>query len=214
MKILPAQAALMIVILCLVSLSVHARMPQNLYYDVYLDGDKIGYHKVSIIPGTAHNRVQVEASFTVSFLFFNAYAYHHSADEVWRDNCLKEILARTDDNGTRLFVNGRQQNNVFRIESVDGVEQLRGCVKSFAYWDPSLIQATHLLNTQNGRYMPVRTVWIGDEKITVAGKKVKASHYQIISDEFVIDLWYSADQEWLALNTTTENGAKLRYERR
>ncbi len=204
----------LVIFLGLTSLPAHGLMTQDLYYNVYLDGDEIGYHKVSIKPLESRKIVQVEASFKVKFLFFNAYTYFHTANEEWSESCLTKILTSTDDNGTKLFVNGQQQKDVFRIESAEGSERVSGCVKSFAYWDPKLIQATRLLNTQNGKYTSVQTLNLGGEEISLAKGRVQATHYRIVSDEFVIDLWYSPEKEWLALSTTTENGANLRYERR
>jgi len=205
---------LIAICLSFTSFSVHALTTQDLQYNVFLDGDKIGYHRVSIQPGDSYKLVQVEANFDVKFLIFNAYQYRHVAKEQWSNNCLTSILTSTDDNGTKLFVNGQQQRNVFKIDSNDGSRLIDGCVKSFAYWDPQLLQASHLLNTQTGQYTAVKTLRLDKEEISLGNKKVKATHYQIISDEFVIDLWYSDEQEWLALSTITESGAKLRYERR
>lgn len=205
---------LIVICLSFSSFSVHALTSQDLQYNVFLDGDKIGYHRVSIQPGDSYKLVQVEANFNVKFLIFNAYQYHHVAKEQWSNNCLTSIRTSTDDNGTKLFVKGQQQRDAFKIDSNDGPKLIDGCVKSFAYWDPQLLQASHLLNTQTGQYTAVKTLRLDEEEISLGQKKVKATHYQIISDEFVIDLWYSDQQEWLALSTKTENGAKLRYERR
>lgn len=204
----------MLVSLCLASWTVHGLSTKDLYYHVFLDGDKIGYHRVTIKPIASRKTVEVEASFNVKFLIFNAYQYQHTAKEEWIDSCLSRILTTTDDNGTKLFVNGQQQSDTFKIESPQGSESVKGCVKSFAYWDPQLIQASHLLNTQTGQYIPVQTLKLGEENISLGQGRVNATHYRIISDQFVIDLWYSAKQEWLALSTTTENGSNLRYERR
>jgi hypothetical protein len=195
-------------------MAAHGLSTQDLYYNVFLDGDKIGFHRVTIEPIASRKIVQVEASFNVKFLIFNAYQYQHTAKEEWNDSCLTKILTTTDDNGTKLFVNGQQQSDAFRIQSPDGSQLVKGCVKSFAYWDPQLIQATHLLNTQSGKYTPVKTVKLGEEDISLGQGRVNATHYRISSDQFVIDVWYSANKEWLALSTTTENGSNLRYEKR
>ncbi len=209
---LPAMFAL--IVFSLMNTQVCARTSEDLQYNVFLDGDKIGSHRVIIKPEASSKIVEVEANFQVKFLFFNAYEYQHSAREEWNDNCLSKISTSTDDNGSQLFVDGQRQSDAFRIETPKGIATVNGCVKSFAYWDPQLLQASHLLNTQTGEYVAVKTLMLNEEEISLGNSKVKARHYQIISDQFVIDLWYSADKDWLALSTTTENGANLRYERR
>jgi hypothetical protein len=183
-------------------------------YNVFLDGDRIGYHKVTIKPEASRKIVDTEASFKVKFLMFNAYQYLHTAKEEWVNGCLKKIQTSTDDNGEKLFVKGRLENDQFRIKSPGGEKTIRGCVKTYAYWNPQILQASYLLNGQNGQYVPVEIISFGDEKLTLGQKVVNSNRYRIVNDEFEIDVWYSPDQEWLALSTVTESGATLRYERR
>jgi hypothetical protein len=206
--------ALVVLLQFLSSAHAYAAAAKDLRYSVFLDGDKIGYHKVNIRQEASTKIVQTEARFNVKFLFFNAYAYQHTANEVWNGRCLRSIRSKTDDNGDELFLYGHTQEQLFKINSKEGSEAVTGCVKSFAYWDADLLLTSeYLLNSQNGQYTPVQIVTIGNEEIQLGQKRVNAIHYQIVSDKFTIDLWYSQDKEWLALSTRTENGSTLRYER-
>lgn len=184
---------------------------EQLLYDVYLDGNKIGYHKITIRPEKSRKIVEIEAEFNVKFLLFTAYKYKHQTQEEWQDNCLVSIDSETNDNGKRYSVSGREQNGQFKVEIGETVQQLPACIKTFAYWDPNLLKASHLLNTQTGKFTPVDTRYLGTENIDMNGRTMNARHYRISSNEFDIDLWYSSDMEWLALSTATENGANLRY---
>lgn len=186
---------------------------RDLEYNVFLDGDRIGSHKVRITPMDTGTIVEIEASFTIKFLIFEAYRYIHYAREEWNSGCLNKIQASTNDNGNKLFVNGRLNDNTFTIKSRDKKKVINGCVRSFAYWDPNLIQASYLLNSQNGQYTSVDVVSYGYEKISLGQQRVNAMRYRINGDEIKIDLWYSPEQEWLALSAVTESGARLRYER-
>jgi hypothetical protein len=179
-----------------------------------LNEKKIGYHRVTIKPEESQKIVETESSFNVKILMLSVYQYRHTAREVWRDNCLAKILTRTDDNGKKLFVNGERQRNQFEVESTDGIRTIRGCVKSFAYWNPELLEAEYLLNSQNGNYHAVKVIRKGKDAIQLGDKAFLSYHIQIVSEKFTIDLWYSSKNEWLALSTTTERGEKLRYERR
>jgi hypothetical protein len=42
---------------------------------------------------------------------------------------------------------------------------------------------------------------------------VPAEHYTLTGSKYTIELWYSADGEWLALQTTAD-GRTVRYEMR
>ena len=184
---------------------------EQLLYDVYLDDTRIGYHKVVIRPEASRKIVEVEAEFKVKFLLFTAYAYQHRTHEEWQDNCLVSITSQTNDNGERFSVNGNKQDGEFKVKTDESSQKLTGCVKTFAYWDPKLLKANYLLNTQTGVYTPVETRFIGMKNIDIGGKTISANHYRIESRKFDIDLWYSNNMEWLALSTATENGANLRY---
>lgn len=184
---------------------------EQLLYDVYLDGNKIGYHKVTIRPEKSRKLVEIEAEFNVKFLLFTAYKYKHQTQEEWQDNCLVSINSETNDNGEEYSVVGREQDGHFRVQTGETSQQLPTCVKTFAYWDPNLLKASHLLNTQTGKFTPVDTRYLGTDNIDMNGRTMNARHYRVSSSEFDIDLWYSSNMEWLALSTATENGAKLRY---
>ena len=69
-----------------------------------------------------------------------------------------------------------------------------------------------MLNSQTGEIVDVDISFVADEKILVRNKMVNAKRYELKSDEFNIDLWYSDKDEWLALNSTTKDGTMLRYQ--
>jgi len=198
--------------LSVVSLPAYGVLNRDLEYNVYLDGDRIGFHKVKITPVASGKIVETEASFAVKFLIFEAYRYLHYSKEEWSNGCLNTIQTKTNDNGEQLFVNGRLMKDIFSINSLDDKKVIKGCVRSFAYWDLNLIQSPYLLNSQNGQYTSVDVVSLGGKKITLGQKLVDAMHYRIQGDELEINLWYSPDKEWLALSTMTKSGATLRYE--
>jgi hypothetical protein len=88
---------------------------------------------------------------------------------------------------------------------------LAGCVRSFAYWDPALLQSDRLLNAQSGEYQPVELLDLGDTSLDINGKAVDARQYRLLVDEAEIDLWYTPDLNWLALESVTRDGRRLSY---
>lgn len=202
--------------LCLVGLAtrpVTASTPQAWRFKVFLDDQEIGQHTFEIIDRDNTRYVDVEARFDVKFLFFTAYYYQHSNHEVWQGNCLNSIQSNTDDNGETQFVQGKTNGDVFQLRTPQGENRVDGCIKTFAYWDPSILNSDYLLNAQTGELMPVSIDDLGIQSINVTGKPVAAQHYRINTDQFSIDLWYSPQREWLALQSATRDGAVLRYQR-
>jgi hypothetical protein len=180
-------------------------------FKVYLDDSEIGSHRFEISSDTATQQVKSKADFDVKFLFFNAYQYRHSNTEIWQGECLQAINATTDDNGERLFVRGEKEDGALVLRTNDGSRTVEGCIRSFAYWDPDLLNSTHLLNSQTGELEPVEVMKLGTSTIDYRGQQVPAMHYIISGEDLSIELWYSTEEEWLALESTLENGKRLRY---
>jgi hypothetical protein len=184
-------------------------------FNVLLDGKNLGYHKFVLNTRGAERELLSEARFNYKILFVNAYSYVHDDRELWQENCLARIDATTDDNGTSYSVNGTRGDVRFTAttvkKSIKRTDELPACVMTFAYWNPKILAATQLLNSQTGEYLPVRITEHGAEQLNVRGKPQTARRYTIVGDQLHIDLWYSTDMRWLALESTTDNG-RLRYE--
>ena len=204
------QALLSLVMLFVVS--VAQASSQQWTFKVFLDDQEIGQHRFEVFTQDTTHYVAVEAKFDVKFLFFTAYRYQHSNYEVWQQQCLQSIQSRTNDNDELQFVQGERQGDVLRINTSQGKDELSGCVKTFAYWDPAFLNSRYLLNAQTGELQAVTIDNLGAKTIEVRGKPVAANQYRIVTDQFSIDLWYSPQREWLALQSTTRDGAVLRYQ--
>ena len=84
---------------------------------------------------------------------------------------------------------------------------------TFAYWDPRILGASQLLNSQTGELLPVRVAESGTEWVEVSGRRVAAARHRLSASGLQIDLWY-ADGRWVALEAPTPGGRLLRYELR
>ena len=179
-------------------------------FQVFLEDKPIGYHQFSL----QDNIVQSTAEFNIKFLFFNAYQYKHHNREVWESGCLREIQSETVDNGEQYSVDGYVDNNQFYLSTRVDRTELDGCVRSFAYWDPQLIDAPKLLNTQTGEYQQAILEHAGSTEFTRdSGMTITATRYVLRVAESEIELWYGPDNDWLALNSRIKGGRKLRYVR-
>jgi hypothetical protein len=181
-------------------------------FRVLLDGSEIGYHRFTLRQQAGGRELDSEARFDVKLLFIPAYRYRHQANERWRGDCLAAVESRTDDNGDAYRVTAAGSGERFVVETRDGRAELGGCVMTFAYWNPQMLRETRLLNVQTGEYLDVRVTPIGQETVTVRGTPVAARRYALRGPRLAIDLWYSADgYDWLALESVTDGGRRLRY---
>lgn len=198
-------------LLCLGCLPSHASEAKMWSFRVSLDDKYIGYHVFNMTARDGYRWVTSEAYFKVKILFITAYEYEHSAEEIWNGNCLESISSDTNDNGDPMFFNAAVFNNQFILNKQNGKQTLDGCVRSFAYWDINLLETTHLLNSQNGEYMPIDIVDRGLSVIELDGETIQANKYSLTTDDGEIYLWYSDTGQWLSLQTETDNGYTLTY---
>lgn len=180
-------------------------------FRVLLDGEEIGWHRYVVRGDGEGTEVESRAQFDVRFLFINAYRYRHEARERWRGACLDELESRTETNGSVERVAASTRESALVVDGPSGDARLTGCVMSFAYWDPRILRAGSLLNSQTGALLPVRVDDRGTERVRVAGRSIPATRHRLSAPDLQIDLWY-ADGRWVALEAPTPGGRMLRYE--
>lgn len=182
-------------------------------FRVLLDGREIGRHLYLLDDSGPEQTLRSEADFDVRLLSFSLYRYEHEAVERWRDGCLVALDSRTEANGRLTAVQARSEADGLAVSRTDGRTRHEGCIMSFAYWDPRILEATALLNSQTGALTPVDVSALGTELRSVQGREVRVEHHRIRGQELEIDLWY-ADGRWIALEAPAVGGRRLRYELR
>ncbi|MBT8100691.1 MAG: hypothetical protein KJO82_13120 [Gammaproteobacteria bacterium] len=181
-------------------------------FDVYLDDKKVGYHNFEVVEQGGEKTVESQAEFNVKFLFVTAFRYNHRNVERWADNCLLEIEAKTRANGKRIEVEGERTDSGFRIVTDDEAQQLPNCVMSFAYWNPDFLDQSRLINPQSGEYLDVSIEQLDEEVLQIRGEAVNATPFKVTAKKVELTVWYSADDQWLALESVAKGGRILRYE--
>lgn len=183
------------------------------HFEVLLDDKPIGFHRFQLSTAGETRELHSEASFRVKILGLTVYGYKHHSREWWQDDCLQRIDASTDDNGDDFFVRGHGDSDSITLESKTGRATLPGCVMTFAYWNPVMLQQQRLLNVQTGEYINIDVERLGEQTLDVQGRTVPALHYRVRAGERDIQLWYSTDSDWLGLSSTTRGGRQLHYRR-
>jgi hypothetical protein len=180
-------------------------------FSVFLDDKPIGEHRFSIGGTDDARSVVSEASFTVKLLGLTVYRYRHRAVEKWRGDCLSELNATTDDDGKASRVRGEAEADGLAVVTDAGRQALKGCVMSFAYWNPAIQRQPRLLNAQTGRSESVQVTRAGGGTLEVRGRQVAAVRWRIEGPAQPIDVWYSGQGDWIGLDSTVDGGRKLIY---
>lgn len=180
-------------------------------FEVFLDDKKVGTHLFEVMEAADERQVQSVADFEVKFLFFSAYSYQHTAVEKWDENCLRQFDAKTKVNGEPTAVSGETAESGFVVEKNDSKELLPNCVMTFAYWNPEFLKQEQLLNPQTGEYLDVDVQLLGTDTLEVRGEMVKAQRYQVTAKGIDLMVWYTNDDEWVALESVAKSGHVIRY---
>ncbi|MEZ2296560.1 DUF6134 family protein [Variovorax sp. RCC_210] len=181
-------------------------------FRVLLDDSPIGEHRFALATAGDERKLTSEARFAVKLLGVTVYRYQHNATETWRGDCLKRLSSKTDDDGTPEKVNAEAAgDNALAVTTPKGTQSLEGCVMSFAYWNPAIRTQDKLLNAQSGKFEAVQVSRAGSGTVEVRGQPVAATRWRIATDAQPIDVWYSAQGEWLGLDSTVGGNRKLSY---
>lgn len=181
-------------------------------FEVFLDDKPIGTHTFTVATAGEHRTVTSQATFDVRLLGITVYRYRHHAQEQWSGDCLSGLAASTDDDGKAASVSLTKDGDGNAIR-VDGVRRLEpGCLMTYAYWNPALLQQTRLLNPQTGRVDAVKVERVGSGQVLVRGLQVAAIDWRITGGESPIDVWVSAQGDWVGLDSMVAHGKRtLRY---
>lgn len=181
-------------------------------FEVYLDNKPIGYQFFTVIDRAREREVITSAHYDVKLLFVSIYRYVHDATEHWQADCLSGLVANTRDGGVVAGVSARKEGGNLVVSATNHTpEKYSGCVMTFAYWNPEILKQSRLLNSQTGEYETIRVEALDSDDIEVRGKIIAARHYRISGPKHPIDLWYSEDRQWLALESTLDGGRLLSY---
>lgn len=203
---------LICIMLVLASSVLSAESKRVWNFEVSLDGKPIGYHRFEVTQDGEFEEVRSDAKFDVKVLFVNAFKYRHTNREIWNDNCLRGFAADTKVNRKQLTVQGNREDGKFYVDDGSGPVKLGDCVMSFAYWNSEFLQQPRLLNPQSGEYLDVEVTPLSRDTIEVRGESIAANAYRISAKQMDLTVWYSDNNDWLALESVAKGGRILRYD--
>ena len=201
-------------LLCLASLlpvQAGAMAEQQWRFRVYLDDKEIGHHHFTLTRTGSNERLETRADFRVTLLKIPFFTYRHDNVEQWNDDCLQSIRSSTDQNGNEFSVEGRATERGFVLRTGNGEQTLPACISTFAYWDRQFLRRDRLLNSQTGEYLDVEIDYLGETPLPATQAEMLAHHYRLTARDLEIEVWYSNEDRWLALQSTTRGGRLLRY---
>lgn len=176
---------------------------KTISFDVFLDTKPVGTHIFTF--AQTKNTLKVNSKMQLRAKFWGLFPvnYNHESTEYWRDDCLTGLDSVTKERGKIIRVSAQSKDKGLEIVSADSTDILQGCIKSFAYWNPSLLSGKRLLNTENGELVSV--------KIRTTKSPNGSQSVLIENPEADISLDYSSTNQWLSLKSQLKVGGELHY---
>jgi len=178
--------------------------PRTLEFDVLRDGAPIGTHRVTIAHDGGDTRATIEIDMAVRLAFVTIYRYTHRSTELWRDERLVSLDARTDDNGTRTHVTARATDAGLAIDGSGGTYIAPADTVPTSYWNREKVMRSPLLDTQSGKLIDVSAMALAAD--------ANGTRYRLAGD-LEADLVYGPGGDWTGLSFAAR-GARIDYVRR
>ncbi|MFO1162691.1 MAG: DUF6134 family protein [Reyranellaceae bacterium] len=203
---------------------------QSLTFDVYRNGQPIGQHTLAFRQDGANRTVTTAVDFAVKALGVIAYRYHHDSKEVWSNNALQTLEARTDDNGKQYRVSVKRGSDGLTVErhsptavaaaaandqgllpTTFARELLPPNLMPTTHWNVGQVGQTMLLNTQYGTKSNTQVTTVGREPVKLAnGETVQATRYHYTGD-IRMDQWFDDRGRWVKSAFPAMDGSSIDY---
>ena len=197
---------IVLLLFCSSSLWADSQIQRHWDFKVLVDDREVGSHQFSVIGGQGGWSVSSTMEMDFTILRIKQITYQHHATEQWQDGCLVHVSSHTKRQRKETTLQASLIASGLSVITENSDRVLEGCVRSFAYWNPELLQGQRLLNVETGTYIPV----------TVSSKvsaQDNITHITIAGPKISIRLQYDASGDWLSLQTNLKTGAVLKYQR-
>ncbi len=184
----------------------------SLNFKVLRDGDEVGTHTLHFAENAGATRVEVETHVNVTLPFLGVSVYHfdHQGAETWRDGALVALESRTDDDGDAHQLTVTRSGDRLHVRSENGEHHSAGTLLPASLWNPGLVHHRVLLNTLDGREMPVAVSDEGEETIEVNGATVRARHYRLTGG-LNRELWYDPQGVLVKVSFAAKDDSRIDY---
>jgi len=183
----------------------------NRRFSVLHSGNRIGAHTISSSATTGETRIDTEIELLVKVAFFVAYAFSHRSQESWRDGRLTALTSVTVEHGETLHIDGATTPQGFRVVSKGGpFIASAATLTSNSLWTPAVLEQETVVDAQYGGIIGVSARKLADEEIDLAGNRIRATRYTLITPYLAGSIWYDSENLWVR-GEFERDGAKIQY---
>ncbi len=127
---------------------------RTLLFDLYRKDKKVGSHSLRFVQNGDLLTVDIAIDIKGKVLII-PFSYRHSNQEVWRGAALQSLASKTYINDKTVELNVRARAGGFDVAADGKTSRIEGDIKTTSYWYPGTAGQARLLNTQNGKVIPI-----------------------------------------------------------
>ena len=182
----------------------------ELLFDVYRNGDKVGFHRTGFAREGQDLAVNSRFEIAIEFLSVTFYRYRYESDALWSDGRLETLKAEVDDDGTRSSIVARRNGDNFVVETADGQVQSATPLYPTNHWNPGVLNQDRVLNTLTGRINEVEITAKERSLVATEQGEVEATHY-VYSGDLQTEVWYDDAGRWVKMRFEGTDGSTIEY---
>lgn len=174
-----------------------AARPGIVEFEVIMNGSPVGRHRVEVREdgGAVTADVRIDMKGRVGPIGFT---YAHSCTERYAGTRLQSLDCVDREGRRTQTVRASREGEGLRIAGPRNSGLAPASVVPTSWWNAAILRQSQVLDTRNGRVIPLRVERIGAETLTADGRQVAATRYRVRGSA-TADLWYDGEGRWLKM---------------
>jgi len=182
----------------------------EIYFDVFREGDKVGSHSVKFISDNESTIVRIAFSIEIDFLFITAYQFKYLSEAKWVEGQLDYLKVSVDDDGQEFELIANRKDQIFNVIGTNETFSTPVPIYPTNHWNSGVLNETLVLNTLTGLLNEVSIVAQDNENIPTEKGIIKAMRYTY-SGDLNNEVWYDNEGRWVKLRFKASDGSIIEY---
>ena len=180
----------------------------EIIFDVYREGQKIGFHHVKFSKIDNNLRVISESKLQINLLFFTAFEFNYRSKAVWKNGILKDLECNVNDDGKLLSFTVFNEKNLMKVKNSD----ISVDVPLFPtnHWNANVLNQKKVFNTLTGNINEFSILSKGLEEVLTENGRSEATRYQYYGD-IEAEVWYDNEKRWVKMQFEGRDGSTITY---
>ena len=183
---------------------------EEIHFDVYREGKKVGFHRVRFSGGGRDVAVHSDFRLQIDVLFLTVFRYAYLSEGRWRQGRLDRLNVTLDDDGKRSAIDAVRVGDRLKVEYDGGTYTAALPIFPTNHWNAGVLAQDRVLNTLTGRLNNVRIEPAGRETVATERGDIVATRF-VYSGDLATEVWYDDIGRWVKMRFNGRDGSPIEY---